>query len=87
MTAKRLSQVVTTSSPGRGVNIPEGIPQGLSVGQCARALHLGEETIKRALEAGALAGWRLLSWRGRRPQPPSRARWAHHPAPAPGEVR
>lgn len=36
-----------------GSAVPAGIPQGLTVGQVARALNLREETVKTALTAGA----------------------------------
>lgn len=46
--------------------IPDGISQGLTVSQVARALRLGESTVKTALKSGVLASWRLSShsrWR------------------------
>lgn len=43
---------------------PAGVPQGLTVGQVARALNLGEETIKRALCSGALPSWQISEGRG-----------------------
>lgn len=52
---------------GRGVvtvMVPEGIPQGLTVGQVARVLRLREETIKGALTSGALPSWQVTEGRG-----------------------
>jgi excisionase family DNA binding protein len=46
------------------VSLPEGIPQGLTTGEVARALHLKEETVKRALTSGALPSWRIVEGRG-----------------------
>ena len=44
--------------------VPEGIPQGLTTGQVARALKLKEETVKTALSAGALPSWQIVEGRG-----------------------
>ncbi|MFC3833855.1 MULTISPECIES: helix-turn-helix domain-containing protein [Deinococcus] len=44
--------------------VPAGIPQGLTVGQVARALALREETVKRALSSGALPSWQIDPGRG-----------------------
>lgn len=44
--------------------VPAGVPQGLTCGQVARALNLKEETVKRALAAGALPSWQLVEGRG-----------------------
>lgn len=44
--------------------IPEGIPQGLTVGQVARALNMNTETVKGWLASGALPSWRVIEGRG-----------------------
>lgn len=44
--------------------VPDGVPQGLTVGQVARALNLREETIKGALSTGALPSWQIGERRG-----------------------
>lgn len=51
--------------------IPEGVPQGLTVGQVARVLNLHDSTIKHALKSGALQSWRIVGhsgWRYVRPE-------------------
>lgn len=60
------------------MSVPAGIPQGLTVGQVARALNLGEETIKRALGSGALPSWQITEGRGwRYVTPEALAHFAH----------
>lgn len=60
------------------MSVPAGIPQGLTVGQVARALNLGEETIKRALCAGVLPSWQITEGRGwRYVRPEALAHFAH----------
>ncbi|WP_295817050.1 hypothetical protein [uncultured Deinococcus sp.] len=57
--------------------VPEGIPQGLTAGQVARALNLKEETVKTALKSGALPSWQLVEGRGwRYVTPDALARYA-----------
>lgn len=57
--------------------VPDGVPQGLTAGQVARALNLKEETIKRALSSGALASWQIVEGRGwRYVRPDDLARFA-----------
>jgi excisionase family DNA binding protein len=57
--------------------VPEGIPQGLTVGQVARALNLKDETVKTALKSGALDSWRIAEGRGwRYVRPDALARFA-----------
>lgn len=57
--------------------VPDGIPQGLSAGQVARALNLKEETVKTALSTGALPSWQITEGRGwRYVTPDALARYA-----------
>lgn len=47
-------------------DVPEGISQGLTVSQVARALHLGASTVKTALKTGDLPSWQIggrCGWR------------------------
>ncbi|WP_407543716.1 helix-turn-helix domain-containing protein (plasmid) [Deinococcus radiomollis] len=44
--------------------IPAGIPEGLTVGQVARALNMKAETVKGWLDSGALPCWRVVEGRG-----------------------
>jgi len=46
------------------LSIPEGIPQGLTVGQVARALNMKSETVKGWVDSGALPSWRVVEGRG-----------------------
>lgn len=48
----------------KNAEVPDGIPQGLTVGQVARVLRLREETIKGALTSGALPSWQVTEGRG-----------------------
>lgn len=54
-----MTRLVDTAS-----TIPEGIPQGLTVGQVARALNMNTETVKGWLDSGALPSWRVIEGRG-----------------------
>jgi excisionase family DNA binding protein len=44
--------------------IPDGVLQGLTVGQVARALNMKAETVKGWLDSGALPSWRVIEGRG-----------------------
>lgn len=46
------------------MSLPDGIPQGLTVGEVARVLRLKDETVKRALTSGALRSWQIVEGRG-----------------------
>ncbi|THF86132.1 hypothetical protein E7T09_12950 [Deinococcus sp. KSM4-11] len=63
--------------PWSECEVPEGIPQGLTAGQVARALNLKEETVKTALRVGALPSWQIVEGRGwRYVTPDALARYA-----------
>ena len=58
--------------------VPDGVPQGLTAGQVARALNLKEETVKGALTSGALPSWQIGERRGwRYVTPEALAHFAH----------
>ena len=44
--------------------IPDGIPEGVTVGQVARALNMKGKTVKGWLASGALPSWRVIEGRG-----------------------
>jgi excisionase family DNA binding protein len=54
-------------APGHGqvtAAVPPGIPEGLTVGQVARALNMKSETVKGCLSSGALPSWRVIEGKG-----------------------
>ena len=46
------------------LEVPAGIPEGLTVSQVAEALNMKCETVKGWLSSGALPYWRVLEGRG-----------------------